>query len=279
MSSSTEQGFGGIYRADIWSVPTHQVDVISEKRNRYCVLVFVINEGKRIRHQLSRMKALQADWDVAVADGGSTDSSLDLQFLRSTGVRALLTKTGPGKLSAQMRMGLAWAMDQKYEGVIILDGNGKDDVSAIPTFIGLLEQGYDHIQGSRFIEGGQAINTPLTRLLALKLLHAPLMSFAGRRRMTDTTNGFRGYSAKLILDSEVSVFRDIFVTYELHYHLALESSRNSRFIVTETAVTREYPATGKIPTKISPFRGNVHVLGVLLKAVFGVYRLKNEAAS
>jgi dolichol-phosphate mannosyltransferase len=231
-------------------VPEYRAEIFSDRTSRYVVLVFVI-----------------------IADGNSTDGSLPRDFLAATGVRALLTKTGPGKLSAQMRMGLAFAMDEGYAGVIVVDGNGKDDLSALPEFARLLDAGYDHVQGSRFIPGGHAINTPLTRLIGVKAIHAPLISLASRRRHTDTTNGFRAYSRHLILDSQVAVFRPIFMTYELHYHLAIESSRATRFRTTETPVTRTYPPTGKVPTKITPIRGNSHVLGVLLLAVLGRYRL------
>src|SRR5262249_6465071 len=143
---------------------------------------------------------------------------------------------------------------------------------AIPDFIKLLDEGYDHIQGSRFIPGGQAVNTPVQRLLAVRLVHSPLLSLAARRRHTDTTNGFRAYSRKLILDPDVAVFRDVFQTYELHYHLAIESSRNHKFKLTETPVTRTYPAKGKTPTKISPIKGKLQIIKILTKATTGQYR-------
>lgn len=254
-------------------VPASRIDILRPRNSRYAVLVFVINEGQKVRGQIGRMHQDGAGIDVIIADGGSTDGSLDLGFLAENGVRALLTKIGPGKLSAQMRMGLAFAMDEDYDGVIVVDGNGKDDLRALPDFTRLLDDGYDHIQGSRFIPGGHAVNTPLSRLIALKVLHAPLISLASRKRHTDTTNGFRGYSARLILDPQIAVFRDIFTTYELHYHLAIESSRAARFRTIETPVTRTYPATGKTPTKITPIRGNSHVLAVLFRAVLGRYRI------
>ena len=260
------------YPEQLWEVPAFTSDILGARTSRYCAAVFVINEDERVRKQLATMQSSQFGIDIIVADGGSTDGSLDLDYLRQHGVRALLTKTGPGKLSAQMRMAIAWSMLEGYEGIVIVDGNDKDDVSAIPDFLQLLDEGYDHVQGSRFIPGGRAINTPLARLLALKLLHAPLISLASRRRHTDTTNGFRAYSARLLLDREIAVFRGIFNTYELHYHLAIESARLSRFRTIETPVTRTYPASGRIPTKISLIRGNSHVFVVLVRAALGKYR-------
>lgn len=255
-----------------WEFPDFTVNELTSKKHNYCVCVFVINEGERIQKQLKAMKKYAKQIDIVIADGGSTDGSLKESFLKQQDVRALLTKKGKGKLSAQMRMALAWAMNEGYEGVVVVDGNGKDDISAIPDFIKKLDEGYDHIQGSRFIPGGKAINTPLSREIGLHVIHAPLISLASGKRHTDTTNGFRAYSAKLLKDKDVAVFRDLFQTYELHYHLAIESSRRKQFTTTETPVTRAYPKKGKTPTKISPIKGNAHVMGVLLKAVTGKYR-------
>jgi dolichol-phosphate mannosyltransferase len=257
-----------------WEFPDFEETELQAKKHKYCVCIFVINEGEKVQKQLKAMKPFTKQIDVVVADGGSTDGSLEPSFLKAQNVRALLTKKGKGKLSAQMRMALAWAMHQGYEGVVVVDGNGKDDITAIPNFIKLLDEGFDHIQGSRFIPGGKAINTPLERTLGLHLLHAPLLSLASRHKHTDTTNGFRGYSAKLLKDEELQVFRDIFQTYELHYYLAVESARAKKFKLTETPVIRAYPAKGKTPTKISPIKGNLHVLKVLFKAAARQYRPK-----
>lgn len=257
-----------------WEFPDFEVEEFFKKSSKYCVCVFVINEGERIRNQLKKMKKYAPKIDIVVADGGSTDGSLDEEFLKRQDVRALLTKRGKGKLSAQMRMAFAWLLKEKYDGVIVVDGNDKDDVSTVPDFIKLLEKGYDHIQGSRFIPGGKAINTPLSREIGLHLIHAPLITLAAGKRHTDTTNGFRAYSAKLLRDNDISVFRDIFQTYEMHYYLAIESSRRKEYKTIETPVTRKYPKKGKTPTKISPLKGNLHILGILFRAVAGNYKIK-----
>jgi len=255
-----------------WEFPDFVVNELTKKQNKYCVCIFVINEGERIQKQLKAMKKYAKKIDIVVADGGSTDGSLEEDFLKKQSVRALLTKKGPGKLSAQMRMAFAWAMDQGYEGVVVVDGNGKDDITAIPDFIKHLDDGIDHVQGSRFVPGGKAVNTPLSREIGLHFIHAPLISIAARKRHTDTTNGFRGYSARLLKDDSIAIFRDIFKTYELHYYLAIESSRRKEYKTIETPVTRTYPKEGKTPTKISPVKGNLHVLAVLFSAVAGKYK-------
>lgn len=256
-----------------WQFPEFTVNEFAPKKHKYVVCVFVINEGEKIRKQIRNMKEFTSQVDVVIADGGSNDGSLEQHYLRSYKIRALLTKKGPGKLSAQMRMAFAWALYEGYRGIIVVDGNGKDDISAIPSFVEKLEQGYDHVQGSRFIPGGRAINTPLERHIAVKLIHSPLISLAAHHRHTDTTNGFRAYSADLLADDDLVIFRDIFRTYELHYYLAIESARSKKgYRLTEIPVTRAYPKKGKTPTKISPVKGNISVLKILIKSALRQYR-------
>jgi dolichol-phosphate mannosyltransferase len=249
-------------------VPAYDRFVFAPKQHRYCVAVFVINEGDRVRHQLREMSALADRIDIVVADGGSTDGSLALDTLGEFKLHALLVKRGPGKLSAQMRIAMAFAIGEGYDGIVVIDGNGKDDWRAIPHFVELLTEGYDHIQGSRYIPGGEGINTPLSRSIGVRLLHAPVISVAAGARYTDTTNGFRAYSRRFLSDARVQPLRDIFVGYELHYYLAIRAARLG-FRIVETPVTRRYPASGKMPTKISPIRGNIKVLQTLAAAALG----------
>jgi hypothetical protein len=251
-------------RARGWQVPDFTLTEWGERRSPFALCVFVLNESERIRAQLERMQSLTSQIDIVLADGGSTDGAVAPEILVRHGVRALLTKRGPGRLSAQMRMGMAYAMERGYEGVVVIDGNNKDDTSAVPAFVQLLTAGYDHVQGSRHIPGGQAINTPVSRHLAVKYLHAPLLSLAAGFRYTDTTNGFRAYSRRLLLDERVAPFRDVFNGYELHYYLAIRAARLG-FHVCETPVTRAYPP-GKPPTKIRGFRGNLMILRTLWRA-------------
>ncbi len=253
-----------------WDVPSFNKVEFQEKMNRYCVCVFVINEGDKLLKQLKKMQCLSNQVDIVIADGGSTDGSTEHHILKKFNVNTLLVKTDEGKLGSQMRIGFSWALNRGYDGVVVIDGNNKDSVVDIPHFIQKLSLGYDHIQGSRFIPGGHHENTPLSRLIGLKLIHLPLMRRASGFNYTDTTNGFRAYSRKLLMDEEISAFRDVFTGYELHYYLALKSAKLN-FKCIEQPVSRVYPAFGKIPTKISPIKGSFEVILKLFGVIFGKY--------
>ena len=100
--------------------------------------------------------------------------------------------------------------------------------------------------------------------------HAPIISITARQRFTDTTNAYRGYSIKYLTDVRVQPFRDIFMTYELLAYLSVRASQLG-LKACEVPVTRAYPKSGKVPTKISFFGGNWELLKILFKNMIGAY--------
>lgn len=195
---------------------------------------------------------------------------MDEARLKKLRVNALLIKQDTGKQGAQLRMGIWWALRRGYRGIITIDGNNKDSIEDVPHFIEKLKEGYDLVQGSRFIKGGRAIRTPLIRLISVRLIHAPVISLTAHHHFTDTTNAYRAYSAAYLQDKRVSPLRDIFMTYELLAYLSVRATQLG-YRACEIPVTRAYPKRGKTPTKISFFRGNGELMKILVKNLLGVY--------
>ena len=163
-------------RTNLNGVPDYTAVEFEGRRHDYCLLIPVINEGARILTELGRAQKAGIDQlcDIVICDGGSTDGSMKRETLALYHVNTLLTKTGPGRQGAQLRMGMYFALDRNYKGVLTIDGNNKDSIEDVPEFIAKLQEGYDLVQGSRFIRGGHAINTPPVRYAAVRLIHAPL---------------------------------------------------------------------------------------------------------
>ena len=220
-------------------VPAYTKAEFAEKKSRYCLLIPVINEGERILAELDRATA-----------AGVT--------------------TGPGKQGAQLRMGIAWALERGYEGVLTIDGNNKDSIESVPLFLAKLKEGYDLIQGSRFIKGGRAVNTPPSRYAAVRLIHAPVISLAAGQWFTDTTNAYRAYSRAYLTHPAVQPLREVFVGYELLAYLSIRATQLG-LKACEVPVTRAYPKTGATPTKIKGMRGNADLLKILFRALAGRY--------
>lgn len=253
-------------------VPAYDCTEFAPRRSDYALLIPIINEGARILTELGRAQKAGVDklCDIILCDGGSTDGSTRPGALQLYGVNTLLVKTGPGKQGAQLRTGLAFALTRGYQGVVTIDGNNKDSIEDVPRFLEKLRAGYDLVQGSRFIKGGHAINTPPARYAAVRLIHAPIISLAARQWFTDTTNAYRAYSRNYLTHPAVKPLRDVFAGYELLAYLSIRATQVG-LKACEVPVTRAYPPTGKTPTKISGFSGNSDLLKILFAALAGKY--------
>jgi dolichol-phosphate mannosyltransferase len=257
-------------------VPKYSVVEFTPKSSNFLLVIPVINEGNRILTQLYNIRKCNLPIDIAIADGGSTDGSLDdRQLLKGLGVNYLLSKIGPGKLSAQLLTAFDYALKNDYVYAITMDGNNKDGVAGIDRIAKALLDGFDFVQGSRFVLGGEAIRTPRLRLLAIKLMHAPLTSLAAKRRYTDTTNGFRGFSSRLLSAADIDIFRPIFFSYELIFYLPIQAGRRG-YSICEVPVTRSYPENEQVPTKIHGLLAYLSLIKVLIYAAIGKYGPNEE---
>lgn len=252
----------------LWQPPLYESTEFSAKATQYCVIVVVLNEGDRLKNQLKRMFENADVADIIIADGGSDDGTVDNEFLKSMRVRSLLVTHEKGLCTA-MRMGFAYAIEAGYDGVITVDGNGKDGVEAVPDFVAKLDDGYDMVQGSRFKKGGNHKNTPFERYIGVRFVIAPLVALGGFW-YTDPTNGFRAMSMRFLKDSRIQPIRDIFIRFNLQHYVIFNAAKLG-FKVIEIPVSRVYPDDGSIPTKITTWKIKWLILQELLATIFGVY--------
>lgn len=258
-------------------VPEYTSEEYDKRKSDYCVLIPIINEGTRIHKELARAvdSGVHHIADIIICDGGSIDGCTDEQTMKKYYVNTLLVKHDLGKQGAQLRMGFDFALNRGYEGIITIDGNNKDSIEDVHYFIDKLKEGYDFIQGSRFIHGGKAINTPFIRNVSVRFLHAPIISFTAHQKFTDTTNAYRAYSRDYLKDKRVQPLRDIFMSYELLAYLSVRATQIG-MKACEIPVVREYPEHVKTPTKISFFKGNFELLKILFKNMIGLYNPDNN---
>lgn len=256
------------------NIPYFEEVELRPKSSDSVLIIPVLNEGCRIQNQLIKIFEQKIQLDIMLADGDSIDNSLsDLDFLRAVGVNTLLIKKAAGKLSAQLRMAFWYGLQKNYKNFITMDGNNKDGVLGIYSILEALNEGYDFVQGSRYLKSGNAMNTPLHRDLAIRLIHAPITSMAAGKKFTDTTNGFRGYNYKILQSSKLSIFREEFDTYELPFYLPIRASRMG-FKCIEVPVERHYPKQRSIPTKITGLKMHLNLMKILVRACFGLYNPK-----
>lgn len=263
-----ESKVGTILIPRVEGVPAYFVTTLKPKRYPTALVIPVLNENERVINQLRQINQANLDVDVIIADGGSDDGSTEAGLLTLLGVNTILIKTDIGKLSAQLRIAISYCLDHGYESIITMDGNGKDGVDGVERIRAALSTGYDFVQGSRFCAGGIASNRPVSRYLAIRLVHAPLTSLGALHWYTDSTNGFRGHSRRFLTDPRVQPLRSYFQGYELLAYLPIRAARLG-FQVTEVPVSRAYPGDKSSATKIRGYRAHFSLLRVLIAAALG----------
>ncbi|SFB83127.1 dolichol-phosphate mannosyltransferase [Brevinema andersonii] len=254
-------------------VPNHSFFELFPKRSESLLLIPTWNEGERIQNELKTLKQhnVNTQVDIILMDGGTTDGSIDKEFLQNMGVRGVITILEKGQGRAY-RTGFAKAVEDNYLYVVTIDGNNKDNVEIVPQFVQKLKEGFHFVQGSRFMKGGYHKNTPLARLLAIKFFSNPLLSLVSGVKYTETMSAFRGFSIEILKDTRLDLFRDCFVTWEIQWYIASRVPKLG-YKVTEIPQSRIYPKYGPTPTKIN-WNGNFHIIIQLLKVAFGCYNPK-----
>lgn len=257
-------------------LPQYDKKEMKIKSKDYGLCIPIYNEGNRILKELE--EANQANIheivDIILLDGGTTDGSTKEENLKKYNVNTLIEMKEKGiyRQSEALMAGFDFSIKRNYKGIITIDGNHKDNITEVKEFVTKLQEGYDYIQGSRFLEGGKFENTPPMRYFAIKYIHAPLISFMCHKKYTDTTNLFRGYSIKYITHEKVKPFRNCFKAYELPIYLSTRADQ-LHLKTCEIPVERCYPNSKKYSTKVGKIKGNLKIIKALLGNLLGIYNV------
>jgi dolichol-phosphate mannosyltransferase len=213
---------------------------------RVLAATFAYNEGEKIRRTLAR-HPVERSYDLLVHDDGSTDGALDDA---PTSVIVLRNPVNQG-IGAAMKRVFQYALDHDYDAVVMQAGNDKDDPLEIPRLLApLLDNSADFVQGSRYL--GKFGNMPAYRVVATRIVHPLIFSIAARKRVTESTNGFRAFRTAILRDPRINWRQDWLDRYELEPYLMLKAIRLGYRHV-EVAVTKIYPKHALGYTKMRPF--------------------------
>ena len=169
-----------------------------------------------------------------------------------------------------IRTAIRYAQENNFHVLIILAGNDKDRPAEIPRLLRpIIHEGYDFVQGSRYLPGGDFGNMPLYRRIATQFIHPLFFSFLARRRITDSTNGFRAFRLSLLQDARIDIDQDWLNAYELEPYLFLKAIRLG-YKVKEVPVTKIYPPHELGYTKMKPIIGWWSILRPLVLMGLGL---------
>jgi len=252
-------------------IANYEKYIFYPKKLNYACIIPILNEGERFHSQMKKMQeaGIFEICDIFICDGGSQDDSSNPQIVRSYGARGLLLKNDDSQRGqgSQLKIGFYEMMQEEYDGVIMVDGNDKDNVDiSLPFFIKALEQNYDVVQANRYHKDGKGVNTPIMRELAIRFLAAPLVSLGAKYWYSDPCNGYKAFSKRYITHPKMNWFSDFFVGYEYCYY-PLVQAKHLGFKITEVPTIRTYPK-GKIPSKITSLSHHLQLLYLIFTLSF-----------
>ena len=153
------------------------------------------------------------EYEVLVVDDGSTDSTAALVRrlgIDDPGVR-LVGNAGPAGYGMAVRTGIAAFTG---DAVAIMMADCSDSPADLVGYFQKIEEGYECVFGSRFVEGGKVIDYPPHKLLLNRLANA-FIKFLFAIPYNDVTNAFKCYRREVIEGLQPLISRHFNLTVEM----------------------------------------------------------------
>lgn len=143
----------------------------TENRARVSVIVPTLNEIENIDPLISAILAEAdslPDFEILVADGGSTDGTVErVQAWSADDPVRLIASTGRGGLAGDV---LAAARQAIGDVVVVMDADFSHPPARIPDLVRpIMAETSDMVVGSRYVPGGETPDWPLPRYLLSRL--------------------------------------------------------------------------------------------------------------
>lgn len=205
------------------------------------------------------------DFDVVVVDDGSVDATADIARRGGATVLTLPFNLGIG---GALRCGFRYAVDTGYARAVQFDADGQHDPDALAVLLQPLDDGADLVIGSRFAEGSAPYEVSWARGRAMGMLRW-VVQLLSRRTITDTSSGFRAFSAPML-----EYFAKTYPSEYMESVEALLLALNGGFDVVEVPVAMHSRTAGDASTL--RLRLVYHYLRVMLILVVTAHRRPRE---
>ena len=219
---------------------------------RILAVPVAFNEEKKIGSVLKRFEGVTGVDQILLLDDASTDGTKSVA--EQMGIKVLSQPKRSGVGSA-IRRAIRYAQSNGFDVLVVLAGNDKDRANEIHRLVEpIARDGFDFVQGSRYLPGGNYGNMPLYRQLSTRFMHPMLFSLVSGRKITDSTNGFRAIRISCFQDPRINIDQPWLDQYELEPYMFFKFIKLG-YRVKEAPVTKIYPPKELGYTKMKPFSG------------------------
>lgn len=146
-------------------------------------------------------KKNKTKYDVIVINDGSTDHTSEICHQNKIPVIDLIHNLGIG---GAVQTGYKYAYFHHYDIAVQFDGDGQHDVRYVKDIIKPIKnQKVDMVIGSRFVSNIDTFKSTFIRRIGIKIISI-FMRLVTKKKIYDTTSGFRACSKELIYDFSIS---------------------------------------------------------------------------
>ena len=164
------------------------------------VIIPTYNEIDNISKMIDTEMALKGDYDMLVIDDGSPDGTAAVVKERQSEFPTrlhLVERSGKLGLGTAYIAGFKWALERDYDYVFEMDCDFSHNPEDLERLYERAEQGNDVVVGSRYVQGVNIINWPMSRLL-LSYSASMYVRYITRMPVCDATAGFVCYSRRAL---------------------------------------------------------------------------------
>ena len=216
--------------------------------DKICVLIPSYNEARTIGGIVGKVRA--QGLVVYVVDDGSSDNSAILAS--AAGAIVIKNEKNMGK-GAALREGFEGVLKDRFDAVIVMDGDGQHEAVSIPDFVrNMREEKADMVIGNRMLDAGQM---PFLRRKTNRLMSYIISKVSGCY-VPDTQCGYRLITRKVLenitLDSS---------NYEIESELIIKAGRKG-FKICSVPVKAIYQDE---QSKINPVTDTLRFLAFIVR--------------
>ena len=170
-----------------------------------------------IEHITDELSPHQVPYEIVVVDDGSTDRTWQVLTELESRFALLRAMKNPGPYG--FGRALTYGLERMAgDAAVIMMADDSDDCADVVRYWHKLDEGFDCVFGSRFMERGCVTGYPRLKLLLNRLFNRSLVHLF-RIPLDDTTNGFKAYRKRVLFGCQP--FRS--AGFELNVELPLKA--------------------------------------------------------
>ena len=232
--------------------------------NKSLIIIPTYNESENIELIINKIINVDNSNDILVVDDNSPDGTFNivenLKDIHDERV-FLIKREKKSGLGSAYKAGFKWALDNNYSYIFEMDADMSHDPNEIKNFkVELIQNKFDVVVGSRYLDGVSVVNWPLSRIFLSYFANLYVRMITGMP-IKDATSGFVGYNNKALgsLELEEIKFNGYAFQIEMKFKLWKKN-----FKLKEHQIIF-------VNRKLGNSKMNQNII---LEAIFGVIKLK-----